>query len=67
MLQLTQAWDALYRPGDVPHTAREAEEAGLGALWVPETKHDLSCPWRLRLNMPNAYAWGLPWRLPSRS
>jgi alkanesulfonate monooxygenase SsuD/methylene tetrahydromethanopterin reductase-like flavin-dependent oxidoreductase (luciferase family) len=30
--------------GDVPHTAREAEESGFGALWVPETKHDPFLP-----------------------
>jgi len=30
--------------GDVPHTARAAEESGFGALWVPETKHDPFLP-----------------------
>src|SRR5262245_17515001 len=30
--------------GDVARTAREAEEAGFGALWVPETKHDPFLP-----------------------
>jgi alkanesulfonate monooxygenase SsuD/methylene tetrahydromethanopterin reductase-like flavin-dependent oxidoreductase (luciferase family) len=30
--------------GDVPHTAREAEEHGFGALWIPETKHDPFLP-----------------------
>jgi len=29
---------------DVPHTAREAEESGFGALWLPETKHDPFLP-----------------------
>lgn len=30
--------------GDVPRTAREAEEVGFGALWVPETQPDPFLP-----------------------
>jgi len=32
----------------VPQVAREAEEIGFGALWVPETKHDPFLPLTLR-------------------
>ena len=37
--------------GDVPHTAREAEE-----IRSQKPSTTLSCPWRLRLNILNAYA-----------
>lgn len=30
--------------GDVPRAARDAEEAGFGALWIPETKHNPFLP-----------------------
>jgi alkanesulfonate monooxygenase SsuD/methylene tetrahydromethanopterin reductase-like flavin-dependent oxidoreductase (luciferase family) len=45
MLQLdTGLGTHLTALGDVPHTAREAEEVGFGALWVPETQHDPFLP-----------------------
>ena len=47
------------------HARRRKPVSGPCGSQKPGTT--LSCPWRLRLNIPNAYAWGLPWRLPSRA
>ena len=52
--------------GDVPRTAREAEETGFGALWVPETKHDPFLPVALaaehtqRIRLGTAVALAFP-------